>query len=113
MVLCPPRVSAGAGWLRSRALLRTRTVRTDLLVSVRCLDGVAQRLVLRDAFGRRIEIHSQVLVANPGLWYRLDEDAHTSEARGSPRCGATALHRVSGRIDRETARRVFKVSGLE
>ncbi|WP_409473325.1 hypothetical protein [Streptomyces sp. HC307] len=113
VVLCPPRVSAGAGWLRSRSLLRTRTVRTDLLVSVRCLDGVAQRLVLRDAFGERVEIHPQVLVANPDLWYRLDEDAHTSEARGSLLCGATALHRMSERIDRETARRVFKVSGLE
>ncbi|WP_240797270.1 hypothetical protein [Streptomyces sp. F001] len=113
VVLCPPRVSAGAGWLQSRSLLRTRTVRTDLLVSVRCLDGVSQRLVLRDTFGERVEIDPQVLVANPELWYRLDEDAHKSEARGLLLCGATALNRVAERIDCETARTVFRVSGLE
>ncbi|WP_307783911.1 hypothetical protein [Streptomyces spinoverrucosus] len=112
-VLSPPRVSAGTGWLESRSLLRTRTVRTDLLVSVRCLDGVAQRLVLRDAFGERVEIDPRVLIDNPALWHRLDEDAHRSEACGSLLCGATALRRVSKRIDCETARTVFKVSGLE
>ncbi|MFI9612507.1 hypothetical protein ACIHCM_12670 [Streptomyces sp. NPDC052023] len=113
VVLCPPRVSAGAGWLASRSLLRTRMVRTDLLVSVRCSDGVSQRLVLRDAFGERVELDPQVLVDNPELWHRVDEDVHRSQARGSLLCGATALRRVSERIDRETAGIVFKLSGLE
>ncbi|MGW1363832.1 hypothetical protein ACWCQP_41255 [Streptomyces chartreusis] len=113
VVLCPARVSVGGGWLASRRLLRTRRVRTDLLVSVRCLDGVAQRLVLRDAFGERVEIDPQVLVGNPDLWHRLSEDARTSLDRGTLTCGATMLQRVAERIDRENAATVFKVSGLE
>ncbi|WP_406362590.1 hypothetical protein OID55_35605 [Streptomyces sp. NBC_00715] len=112
LVLYPPRVSVGKGWLASRGLLRKRRVRTDLLVSVRCLDGVSQRLLLRDASGVRVEINPRVLVDNPELWHRLDEDAQRSAASGSLTCGATALRRVSERIDRETALTVFKVSGL-
>lgn len=65
LVLHPTRVAAGEGWLTSRGLLRTRRVRTDHLVSVRCLDGVAQRLVLRDTSGASVEIDPRVLVANP------------------------------------------------
>jgi hypothetical protein len=113
LVLYPTRVSAGEGWLVSRGLLRARRVRTDHLVSVRCLDGVGQRLVLRDTFGARVEIDPRVLVANPPLWRRLDEDARLSALRSTLLCGQTALHRVSERIDRETARTVFKVSALE
>ncbi|MBC2907710.1 hypothetical protein [Streptomyces cupreus] len=112
-VLCPARVTAGEGWLESRRLLRTRRVRTDLLVSVRCLDGVAQRLVLRDAFDARGELDPQVLVNNPDLWLRLDEDARRSVTVGSLLCGTTALRRIAERIDRKTAETVFKVSGLE
>ncbi|MGW3667149.1 hypothetical protein [Streptomyces sp. NPDC005141] len=113
LVLCPTRVSADEGRLTTRGPLGTRRVRTDHLVSVRCLDGVGQRLVLRDTFGARVEIDPRVLVANPALWHRLDEDARVSALRGSLVCGATALRRVSERIDRETARTVFKVSGLD
>ncbi|MCX5559715.1 hypothetical protein [Streptomyces sp. NBC_00038] len=113
LVLHPTRVAAGEGWLSSRGLLRTRRVRTDQLVSVRCLDGVAQRLVLRDTSGASVEIDPRVLVANPPLWHRLDEDARASALRGSLTCGATALRRVSERIDRETAMTVFKVSGMD
>lgn len=113
LVLYPARVAAGEGWLTARGLLRARRVRTDHLVSVRCLDGVGQRLVLRDTFGARVEIDPRVLVSNPPLWHRLDEDARVSALRGSLTCGATALRRVSNRIDRETAQTVFKVSGLE
>jgi hypothetical protein len=113
LVLFPPRVAAGEGWLASRGLLRERRVRTDRLVSVRCLNGVGQRLVLRDSLGGRLEIDPRVLVANPQLWHRLDEDARVSALRGSLTCGATALLRLSQRIDRETARTVFEVSGLE
>lgn len=112
-VLYPPRVRAGRGWLSSRGLLRERRVRTDRLVSVRCRDGVAQRLVLRDTFGARVEIDPHVLVGNPDLWRRLDEDARRSASSGSLTCGATALRRVAERIDRETAERVFRASGLE
>ena len=82
-------------------------------MSVRCLDGVSQRLVLRDASGTRVEIDPRVLVNNPELWHRLDEDAQKSAASGTLMCGATALRRVSKRIDHETALTVFKVSGLD
>lgn len=113
LVLFPPRVTAGEGWLVSRGLLRGRRVRTDLLVSVRVLDGVSQRLRLRDVLGNRVEIDPQVLVNNPALWHHLERDAHESAARGSLTCGETVLRRISQRIDRETALTVFKVSGLE
>ena len=111
LVLYPSRVAAGEGWLSTRGPLRGHRVRTDHLVSVRCLDGVGQRLVLRDAFGARVEIDPRVLVANPPLWHRLDEDARRSARRGSLTCGETALRRVSERIDRETAQTVFRMSG--
>ncbi|MEV6167537.1 hypothetical protein AB0L99_04805 [Streptomyces sp. NPDC051954] len=113
VVLCPARITASEGLLESRRLLRTRRVRTDLLVSVRCLDGVAQRLVLRDKSGSRVEIDPRVLVNNPDLWHRLDEDTQRSVAAGTLLCGATALRRVADRIDRETAQTVFKASGLD
>ncbi|MCX4460909.1 hypothetical protein OG585_48955 (plasmid) [Streptomyces sp. NBC_01340] len=113
VVLFPHRVTVGEGWLASQGLLRRRRVRTDLLVSVRCLDGISQRLVLRDTFGDRVEIDPKVLVNNPDLWRRLDEDAHKAAACGSLTCGQTALRRVSEQVDRETALTVFKVSGLE
>lgn len=113
VVLCPARVTAGEGWLETRRLLATRRVRTDLLISVRCVDGVAQRLVLRDVFDNRVEIDPRVLAANPDLWLRLDEDTQRSIAAGCLLCGQTALRRVARRIDRETAETVFKVSGLD
>ncbi|MFF8732475.1 hypothetical protein ACF073_39345 [Streptomyces sp. NPDC015171] len=113
LVLFPARVTAGPGWLATRRLLRTRRVRTDLLIAVRPVDGVAQRLVLRDALGNRVEIDPEILIRNPDLWYRLDEGARRSEAAGILLCGTTALHRMSRRLDRETARGVFRASGWE
>ncbi|MFF1839633.1 hypothetical protein ACFVXE_36520 [Streptomyces sp. NPDC058231] len=113
VVLLPPRVCAGPGWLASRGLLRGTTVRTDRLVSVRWSDGVSQRLLLRDADGCRVELDPRVLIANPALWHRLDQDARTCVERGTLLCGATALRRLGDRIDRRTARTVFEVSGLE
>ncbi|MFG2124945.1 hypothetical protein [Streptomyces sp. NPDC048710] len=113
LVLFPARVSAGEDWLASRRLLRTRRVRTDRLVAVRPLDGVAKRLVLRDALGARIEIDPDVLLRNPDLWLRLTEAAHASEASGTLRSGSTALHELTERIDREAALMVFRASGLE
>ncbi|MEU8590814.1 hypothetical protein AB0C59_28005 [Streptomyces sp. NPDC048664] len=113
LVLVPRRVSAGEGLLASRGLFGTRRVRTDRLVSVRCLDGVCRRLVLRDVSGTRVELDPQVLVDNPDLWYLLDEGARRSEADGVLLCGATALRHIQDRIDRETARAVFRGSGLD
>ncbi|MEU0968715.1 hypothetical protein ABZ357_26095 [Streptomyces sp. NPDC005917] len=112
-VLFPARVRAGDGWLTSRRLLRTRRVRTDLLVSVRCLDGISSRLLLRDACGDRLEIDPQVLVDNPALWRRVDEGARKAAAAGTLLCGATALSRLADRVERENALGVFKASGLE
>ncbi|ANP48537.1 hypothetical protein J2Z21_009211 [Streptomyces griseochromogenes] len=113
LVLFPARVSAGQDWLASRRLLREHRVRTDLLVSVRCLGGVSQRLLLRDAFGARVEMDPDTLVHNPELWHLLAESARKAEAGGLLLCGQTALHRLSARMERETALAVFKASGLE
>jgi hypothetical protein len=113
VVLYPARVRAGEGWLSARGLLRERRVRTDRLVSVRCLDGVSQRLLLRDELGGQVKIDPYVLVHNPDLWHRVSEDSRRSLASGSLTCGATALRRIAERVERETAETVFKVSGLE
>ncbi|MFI1168513.1 hypothetical protein ACH4UM_34280 [Streptomyces sp. NPDC020801] len=113
VVLYPARVSAGGNWLASRRLMRGYRVRTDQLVSVRILDGISPRLLLRDALGGRVEIDPDVLVRNPQLWLRLDEGARQAAADGSLLCGTTALQRLARRVDRETARAVFKASGLE
>ncbi|MGW8327522.1 hypothetical protein ACWGLE_06455 [Streptomyces sp. NPDC055897] len=111
-VLWPARVSAGPGLLVSRGLLRRSGVRTDRLVSVRWSDGVAQRLVLRDTEGHRVEIDPKVLVANPPLWHILDRDARTSRDRNVLCCGETALRQLAARVDGETAHAVCEVSGL-
>ncbi|WP_246340818.1 hypothetical protein [Streptomyces lunaelactis] len=113
VLLLPARVTAGEGWLASRGLLRERCVQTDRLVAVRWSDGVAQRLVLRDMDGARVELDPRVLIANPQLWRLLDAGARVSLGRGTLLCGATALNQLSRRIDGETAEAVFKVSGLE
>lgn len=113
VILVPARVSAGAGWLAARGVLGEQVVRTDRLVSVRWADGVAQRLVLHDADGGRVELDPGVLVANPALWRLLDADARACVAHGTLRCGTNALRQLADRIDRETARTVFRVSGLE
>ncbi|MFB6712896.1 MULTISPECIES: hypothetical protein [unclassified Streptomyces] len=113
VVLVPPRTRAGAGWISRRGLVREHIVRTDRLVSVHWSDGVSQRLVLRDADGRRVELDPQVLLDNPALWHRLDEDARGCVKRGTLRCGVTALRQLADRIDRRTARTVFTISGLE
>ncbi|WP_226598648.1 hypothetical protein [Streptomyces violascens] len=112
-VLWPTRVSAARGLLTTRGLWREARVRTDRLVSVRWSNGVAQRLVLRDADGNRAELDPRVLIANPALWHVLDTDARISVTRGTLRCGETALLQIAARVDREAARTVFKISGLE
>ncbi|MEU2490305.1 hypothetical protein [Streptomyces sp. NPDC007883] len=101
-----PTRSTGSG------LPRRRTVRTDRLVSVRTADGVAQRLVPRDSAGCRVEIDPQVPVADPAWWHRVSEDVRGRLERGLLVSGEKALPELGRRVDRETARRVFEVSGL-
>ncbi|MFD8985100.1 hypothetical protein [Streptomyces sp. NPDC059564] len=113
VILLPLRVSTRPGLLSARGLLVEHRVRTDSLVSIRWNDGVSQRMVLRDTEGNRVEIDPAVLVRNPAMWRRFDTDSRTSVERGTLLCGATALRQLAGRIDRETAQTVFKVSGLQ
>ncbi|MER5935070.1 hypothetical protein [Streptomyces sp. NPDC002054] len=98
VVLLPPLVSAAPGRLSSRGLFTRRTVRTDRLISVRWVDGVAQRLVLRDDDGHRVEVDPNVLVRNPALWRRFDRDARGSLERGLLLCGAIAIAQLAGRV---------------
>ncbi|MFC8126855.1 hypothetical protein [Streptomyces sp. NPDC057302] len=112
-VLTPPRVAAYDMTLVSRGPLRARSVRLDRLVAVRRCDGISPRLALRDASGGKVVLDPEVLVVNPALWHLVAEGARVSVARGSLRCGATALRRLSERIDRAAAEGVFKASGLE
>ncbi|MET9294128.1 hypothetical protein [Streptomyces sp. NPDC003077] len=112
LVLLPPRITAGEGWLAARGLLGERRVRTDCLVTVHRLDGVAQRLVLRDAYGARVELDPRVLTANPRLWHLLDKGARASRDRGLLLHGVVTLRELSRRVDNETAHQMFKLSGL-
>ncbi|MEV6399067.1 hypothetical protein AB0M39_30515 [Streptomyces sp. NPDC051907] len=112
-VLLPSRVEAAPGRLTVRGLTTRRTVRTDRLTSVRWSDGVAQRLILRDAAGGRAEVDPRVLVANPPLWRLLEADARVCQRRGTLLRGGTELDRLARRVDRESAHAVFRVSGLE
>ncbi|MEU2787422.1 hypothetical protein [Streptomyces sp. NPDC007100] len=111
--LFPARVTAGAGWLAVRGLLRERRVRTDLLVLVLRSDGMAPRLVLRDLTGGRVELDPKVLTANPALWHLLDTGARLSRERGLLRSGGEALRALGEHVDRDGARRIFEASGLE
>ncbi|MEJ8642062.1 hypothetical protein WKI68_12420 [Streptomyces sp. MS1.HAVA.3] len=113
VILLPLRVSTGPGVLSAHGLLTAQTIRTDSLASIRWSDGVAQRMILRDTEGNVVEIDPTILVRNPAMWRRLDEDTRTSIRRGTLLCGATALRQLAARIDRETARTVFKVSGMQ
>ncbi|POX43553.1 hypothetical protein C3486_00780 [Streptomyces sp. Ru73] len=111
-VLLPARVTAAPGRLAVRGLLREQRVRTDLLVSVGRPAGVAQRLVLRDWYGGRVEIDPAVLTGDPALWRLVEEGARSSAERGLLLCGATTLRQLTRHVDKETARLVFKASGL-
>ncbi|MET8452701.1 hypothetical protein [Streptomyces sp. NPDC005209] len=112
VVLLPPRVTAGPGWLAVRGTLRRHTVRTDALVTVRQLGDVSAHLVLRDARGRRLELDPRVLGANPLLWHELDTGVRRSLDRGTLRQGADLLERLGREIDDTNARAVLKESGL-
>ncbi|MEU6986708.1 hypothetical protein ABZ946_25280 [Streptomyces sp. NPDC046324] len=113
VILVPPRVEAAPGRLTVRGLTCRRTVHTDRLASVDWSDGVAQRLILCDSKGGRAEIDPRVFVANPPLWYLLEADARTSRARGTLVRGGAELERLGRCLDRETARAVFRISGMD
>ncbi|WP_328748931.1 hypothetical protein OHT57_26145 [Streptomyces sp. NBC_00285] len=111
-VLLPPRVTAGTGWLAVRGPWRRRVVRTDALTTVRRYDGVSSQLVLRDAYGHRVELDPHVLAANPLVWHELDTGVRRSVERGTLLQGADVLERLGHSIDDETARAVLRASGL-
>lgn len=96
-VLHPPRVTAGHGWLAVGGLLREQRVRTDGLVSVRRIDGVATRLVLRDVYGDRVEFNPKVLAANPALWLLVNAGAWRSRESGTLLCGWTEVEAMAAR----------------
>ncbi|MFI1562258.1 hypothetical protein ACH4ZX_04195 [Streptomyces sp. NPDC020490] len=111
-VLLPQRVSAGPGWLAARTPWRRYIVRTDALAAVRQRDGVCSHLVLRDVHGHRLELDPRILAANPLLWHEFDTGVRRSLRRGTLRTGADLLDRLGHRIDEESARAVFRASGL-
>ena len=112
VILLPARVTASPGRLTVRSLWSRRTVYTDRLAAVRWPDGIEQRLVLTDTDGGRAQIDVRVLLANPSLWLLLEADARTSRTNGTLREGTRDLGRLARRVDRDTARSVFTVSGL-
>ncbi|MEH0574627.1 hypothetical protein QBA54_09070 [Streptomyces sp. B21-108] len=111
-VLLPPQVSAGPGWLVIRTPWRRCMVRTDALTTVWQYDGVSSHLVLRDAYGGRLELDPRVLTANPLIWHELDTGVRRSVERGTLRQGADVLERLGHRIDDDTAQAVLRASGL-
>ncbi|MFJ8112527.1 hypothetical protein [Streptomyces sp. NPDC096132] len=63
-------------------------------------------------YGAQVEVDPDVLVANAPLWRLVDAGVRSSLAQGSLRRGASALAQMSRRFDEETARAVFRGSGL-
>ncbi|WP_228386313.1 hypothetical protein [Streptomyces katsurahamanus] len=112
VVLFPPRVTAGRHWLSVRGLLGERRVSTDLLTQVSRRDGIAQRIVLKDVRGRRVEVDPTTLAANPLLWHELDRGARVAGERGLLRTGSPVLRTLRERIESDTARAVFEASDL-
>ncbi|MER5182018.1 hypothetical protein ABT009_27300 [Streptomyces sp. NPDC002896] len=111
-VLLPSRVTADNGWLTVRGPVRRRMVCTDALVAVLQYGDVTSPLVLRDAYGHRLELDPRVLIANPLLWHELDTGAHRSRERGSLCQGGDVLRQLGRHIDDETTQAVLRVSGL-
>ncbi|MER6627531.1 hypothetical protein ABT301_04695 [Streptomyces sp. NPDC000987] len=111
-VLLPQRVSAGPGWLAARTPWHRYVVRTDALAAVRQREGACSLLVLRDVYGHRLELDPRILAANPLLWHEFDTGVRRSLERGTLRAGADLLDRLGHRIDEESARAVFRASGL-
>ncbi|MFD9006834.1 hypothetical protein ACFV0T_38855 [Streptomyces sp. NPDC059582] len=112
LVLLPQRVTAGSGWLAVRGPVRGHVIRTDALTDIRQYPGVSAHLVLRDAYGQRLELDPRVLVANPLLWHDLDTGVRRSRERGTLREGSEVLARLGREIDDATARAVLRESGI-
>lgn len=110
-VLWPPRVVAGGGWLAVRTLLRTRMVHTDALVRVDQVGDIAVSVVLRDAYGGRVEFAREALVANPVLWHALETGVRRSVERGTLRAGTQVLRAVGEHVDAE-AEKILRASGV-
>jgi hypothetical protein len=111
-VLLPPRVVGSRGRLAVHGLVRTQRVRTDALVGVWQSGEVTVRLVLRDAYGGRVELDPQILLADPLLWHLLDTGARRSREHGTLRCGSPVLRELGEQVDGDIARGIFLVSGL-
>ncbi|MFF0203212.1 hypothetical protein [Streptomyces sp. NPDC005017] len=112
VILLPPRVRAGHGWLTVRTPCRRRVVRTDALIAVRQYEGVSAHLVLQDIDGRYVELDPRTLEANPLLWHELERGVHRSLERGTLRHSADILEQLGHRIDDENLRAVLKASGF-
>jgi hypothetical protein len=112
VMLLPHRVTAGPGWLAVRGPLRRQTVRTDALTSLQQYGDVSTHLVLRDAYGHRLELDPRVLATNPFLWHELDTGVRRSFKRGTLRQGTDVLEHLGRQIDDETAQAVLRASGL-
>ncbi|MFI1012860.1 hypothetical protein [Streptomyces sp. NPDC020965] len=111
-VLYPPRVTVGHNWISVRGLLRERRVSTDLLTQVARRGGVAQRIVLRDVRGGRVEVDPTTLIDNPLIWHEVDRGARRARECGLLRTGSAVLDGLSERIESDTVRGVFEASGL-
>lgn len=115
-VLYPPRVTVGRGWLSVRGLVRERRIDTHLLVQVERRGGVAQRVVLRDARGGRVEVDPSTLVDNPLIWHAVDVGVRRSRANGLLRTGGPAFDSLAllmARVENDAARAVFEASDLK
>ncbi|WP_052424851.1 hypothetical protein [Streptomyces fulvoviolaceus] len=100
-------MSAADGGLDARGLLTQRGVRTDRLVAVRMAEGAAQRLVLSDTSGGRVELDPRVLAADPLLWHRLEQGARRS-------CGTACRYWrawADGSTASRAARGILRASG--
>ncbi|MFG1805553.1 hypothetical protein [Streptomyces sp. NPDC049040] len=111
-VLVPPRITAGGGRLTVRALLRTRRVRTDLLVGARIDGRTARRLVLRDTTGSYVEVDARAVAESPFLRHELDAGARHSHAAGLL-ADPSAVHDLVSAADAAEARALFRTSGLD
>lgn len=112
IVMLPPRVSAGPGWLAVRTPWRRRVVHTNALTAVRQYDGVSSHLILRDVYGNRLELDPRTLAANLLLWHELDTGVRRSLEHGTLHQGAAVMERLGHRIDNETVQAVLRASGL-
>ncbi|MFJ6739057.1 hypothetical protein ACIQOU_09145 [Streptomyces sp. NPDC091279] len=111
-VLLPVRVRVGPGRLTVRGVWRSRTVRTDALVSIRPYPGVAGRLILYDADGHHLELDTRVLTSSPFLWHDLETAVHHSRRAGTLQDGEAVISRLAHHLDDETTQAVLRVSGL-